>query len=173
MGNGTFAIMRFGHSREYLVYPSLGCFGKVQTATLADISSVFPPSADSSFRATLLSCSLMSRRAESLRNNDVSAGDRLEQFLRSNACILYEEMKDREYPQVACFVYGVPKTNELFVRVTNGIVSFVEAVPSPVSFPIMADRIFGIDAADSTAALELAEELWNRHRGELLRGPAR
>ena len=28
---------------------------------------------------------------------------------------------------------------------TNGVVSFVEAVPSPLVYPSMADRIFGMD----------------------------
>lgn len=78
-------------------------------------------------------------------------------------------MRDREYAHITCSIYRVPKTNELFVRLTNGVVSVVAVTPSPVPFPAMADRVFGIDVADSNAALALADKLWEQHREELLR----
>lgn len=78
-------------------------------------------------------------------------------------------MPDREYSRITCSIYGVPKTNELFVRLTNGVLSFVGVTSSPVLSPAMADRIFGIDVDDSNAALALAEKLWEAHREELLR----
>ena len=116
----------------------------------------------------------MSRPSASLPSDDVSPAFRLEQYLRANACIPYEEnLKDREYPWITCSIYGVPKTNELFVRLTNGALSFVEVIPSPVAFPVMADRIFGIDVDDAHAAFSLAEQLWDRHRDELLKGGPR
>lgn len=79
-------------------------------------------------------------------------------------------MPDREYPQITCSIYGVPKTNELFVRLTNRCISFVAATDSPLSFPAMADRVFGIDVADAQVAFGLAEKLWEEHRSELLQG---
>lgn len=93
---------------------------------------------------------------------------RLEKFLRAKACIVYHgDLPDPEFPNVRCSIYGVPKTNELFVRLTNGKLTFVDATPSPLLFPAMADRIFGLDAADHAAAFGLADKLWETHRTEL------
>ena len=66
-----------------------------------------------------------------------------------------------------CSIYGVPKTNELFVRIANGKISFVAVAPSPLEFPVMADRIFGMDVADHAVAFGLADKLWEQHRAEL------
>ncbi|HWA84997.1 MAG TPA: hypothetical protein VG710_02145 [Opitutus sp.] len=94
----------------------------------------------------------------------------MDQHLRAKACIPYEEdLPDREFPHVTCSIYGVPKTNELFVRLSNGTVSFVSVTNSPVEYPQMADRIFGIDVEDAQVAFHLADQLWEKHRGELLR----
>ncbi|PTY04254.1 hypothetical protein DB347_20370 [Opitutaceae bacterium EW11] len=105
-------------------------------------------------------------------NDATSPAARLEQHLRSKSCIAYEEnLKDREYPFVTCSIYGAPKTNELFVRLTNGQISFVDVTQSPLLYPAMADRIFGMDVADSQVAFGLAEKLWEKHRDELLGAP--
>jgi hypothetical protein len=113
----------------------------------------------------------MSQRFASQSNEDASPAARLDHYLKANACIPYEEnLKDREHPHITCSIFGVPKTNELFVRITNGTLSFVEVTPSPVAFPVMADRVFGIDVADAHAAFALAEKLWERHRDALLGG---
>jgi hypothetical protein len=69
---------------------------------------------------------------------------------------------------VKCSIYGAPKTNELFVRISNGKVSFVTVAPSPVEFPVMADRVFGLDAADHSVAFGLADRLWEENREALL-----
>lgn len=99
-----------------------------------------------------------------------SDATRLERLLRSQACIVYHEnIPDREFSEVTCSIYGVPKTNELFVRITNGRASFVACAESPVSFPTMADRIFGLDAEDYAVAFRLADKLWEQHRAELIR----
>ena len=98
-----------------------------------------------------------------------SAASRLEGYLRANACIVYhEDLPDREYAYVKCSIYGVPNTNELFVRMSNGKVSFVAVAPSPVEFPLMADRIFGLDAADHAVAFGLADKLWEQNRTVLI-----
>lgn len=94
-----------------------------------------------------------------------SAQVRLERLLRSKACIVYhDELPDPEFPAVTCSIYGAPKTNELFVRLTNGRVAFVAVAPSPVEFPVMADRLFGLDAADHAVAFGLADRLWEKNR---------
>lgn len=112
--------------------------------------------------------------AKSPQNGETSPAARLEHYLRAKACIPYEEnMPDREYPAVTCSIYGVPKTNELFVRLTNGRISFVAVTQSPLIAPVMADRIFGMDVADAQVAFSLAEKLWEKHREELLRDPRR
>lgn len=111
----------------------------------------------------------MSSRSQSNDPSPESAEARLERLLRSNACIAYHEnLPDREHPQVKCSIYGAPKSNELFVRISNGRVSFVAVTTSPVEFPVMADRVFGLDAADHAVAFGLADKLWLRHRAALV-----
>lgn len=93
---------------------------------------------------------------------------RLEKLLRARACIVYhKDLPDPEYPHVRCSIFGAPKTNELFVKLTNGAVSFVAVTKSPVTFPAMADRLFGLDAADHAVAFGLADKLWDTHRSAL------
>jgi hypothetical protein len=84
--------------------------------------------------------------------------------------VYHNELPDPEYPFVKCSIYGSPKTNELFVRLTNVAVEFVGVAQSPVTSPVMADRIFGLDASDHTVAFPLADRLWEKHRGELIGG---
>lgn len=97
---------------------------------------------------------------------------RLAQLLQTKSCIVYDEdLPDREQPTVRYSVYGAPKTNELFVRVSNGSLAFVAVAQSAVLFPLMADRIFGLDAADERVALELADALWQKHRAKLVGKP--
>jgi hypothetical protein len=94
---------------------------------------------------------------------------RLDKLLRARACIAYyKDLPDPEYPQVRCSIFGAPRTNELFVRLTNGRVSFVGVTQSPLIFPAMADRLFGMDPVDHAAAFGLADELWKRHRDDLV-----
>lgn len=93
---------------------------------------------------------------------------RLEKLLRARACIVYhQDLPDPEYPHVRCSIFGAPKTNELFVQLTNGKVAFVAVTQSPVSFPAMADRLFGMDPADHAVAFALADKLWDIHRSAL------
>jgi hypothetical protein len=93
----------------------------------------------------------------------------LSRLIRSKSCIIYHEnMLDPEYPDVRCSIYGVPKTNELVVRLTNGKISFAGVVASPVTFPVMSDRLFGMVPADHAVAFALADRLWESHRSELI-----
>jgi hypothetical protein len=98
-----------------------------------------------------------------------SPARQLERLLQSNGCIVYHnELPDPEYPFVRCSIFGAPKTNELFVRLSNGSATFVAVAPSPVAFPVMADRIFGIDVADEAVAFGLADQLWEQNRAMLI-----
>lgn len=100
---------------------------------------------------------------------DEPPDQRLRRLLQSNGGIVYHnELPDPEYPFVKCSIYGSPRTNELFVRLTNGLTEFVAVAASPVAFPVMADRIFGLDALDHAVAFELADRLWEKHRAELI-----
>ena len=67
-------------------------------------------------------------------------------------------------------MYGAPKTNELLIRLTKGEVSFVEAIPSPLIYLLMVDRIFGIDVMDNQAAINHALGMWERHKQALIKG---
>ncbi|HEY0967273.1 MAG TPA: hypothetical protein VGD88_07790 [Opitutaceae bacterium] len=78
------------------------------------------------------------------------------------------DLPDKEYAYITLSVYGATKTNELFVKVTNGQLVFVEAVNSPLLSPGMADRIWGMDAADAHVAFSLADKLWEKHKHELV-----
>ena len=95
---------------------------------------------------------------------------RLESLLRSNRVIrFFENIADKEYPYVTCSIYGAPKSNELFVKLSNGAKSFVEVVPSRLFAPPMEDRIFGMDVLDHDDAFRLADAIWEKHRTLLVR----
>jgi hypothetical protein len=110
-----------------------------------------------------------------MNTNDKSSSapndaDRFAALLMAEACIPYiVDSQDKEYPYITLSVYGAPKTNELFIRLTNGDVSFVEAIPSPLIYPAMADRIFGMDAMDQDTAINHALAMWERHKDALIR----
>lgn len=94
---------------------------------------------------------------------------RLRALLAENAVIRYlERVRDREFPSIHWSVFGAPATNELFVCVSNGRTDFVEAIESPLLYPPMADRIFGIDVADLRAAEELSGRMWTKYQHALL-----
>ena len=98
------------------------------------------------------------------------AAERLETHIAANEVITFEAgLPDKEFPYVVCSMWGVIPTNELFVRLTNGEVSFVDFVPSPLQVPPMVDRRFGMDVDDANAAGALADYIWERHKHELIR----
>lgn len=95
--------------------------------------------------------------------------DRLAELLRLRQTIPYHEnIADKEYPNVTCSVYGAPETNELFVKLTNGTVTFVDVEKSDLLHPPMADRIFGMDVADHHTAFSLATRMWEKRRDALV-----
>lgn len=90
--------------------------------------------------------------------------ERLEQLLASKKLIPFHvDLPDKEYDFIKLSIYGAFETNELFVRVTNGKFTFVRVIDSPVLHPEMRDRIWGMDAEDSSVAFAEAESVWNEH----------
>jgi hypothetical protein len=104
-------------------------------------------------------------------NQVPEAAERLERLLESNRDIIvfHADLPDKEYPHVKCSIFGATKTNELFVKLTNGKVTYVEAFKSGLACPAMADRVFGMDVQDSNDAFARAEQMWAKHKTELMR----
>jgi len=95
---------------------------------------------------------------------------RLEALLKTKEFIPFHvDLPDKEYDYVKLSIYGAIKTNELFVKITNDRVTFVEAVSSPLIAPAMAERIWGMDAEDGDAAFSLANQLWEKHKADLIK----
>ena len=108
---------------------------------------------------------------EAQRQIDPATGaqQRLHELLRSNRIVrFHENIPDKEYPFVTCSIYGSPKTNELFVKLSNGEVTFVESTPSRLLSPPMDDRIFGMDVLDEADAFQLADRMWETRRARLV-----
>ena len=84
------------------------------------------------------------------------AAQRLANNIASKDCICAEnEMPNKEHPFIKCSIYGAPDRNELFVKLESRSVSFVEAIPSALIHPPMADRILGMDVLDAECAFSL------------------
>lgn len=95
---------------------------------------------------------------------------RLAAMLGTKYCIpFHENLPDKKYKYIQLSIYGSVRTNELFIKLTNGKAVFVEAIGSPVLVPSMASRIFGMDVEDSKEAFRHAEVMWQKHKDELIR----
>lgn len=100
-----------------------------------------------------------------------SAEERLRVHIAAGDVIEFEPaLADKEYPYIVCSIWGVIPTNELFVRLASGDVSFVASVFSPIDVPLMKDRLGGMRAMDADAAGALADRIWKEHRAELIAG---
>lgn len=101
----------------------------------------------------------------------LNAATRLNRLLQSkkNFIPYHEDLPDKEYPQVKVSVYGATKTNEIFVKITNSKVTFVEVFESNLLHPAMEDRIFGMDVMDWNDAFARADKMWEKHKAELLK----
>lgn len=98
-----------------------------------------------------------------------TAAERLEAFIAADQVIAFEPgIPDKEFPYIICSMWGVVPTNELFVRLTNGEVSFIDCVRSPLEVPSMCDRVFGMDVDEANAAGALADQIWERHKDQLI-----
>ena len=99
----------------------------------------------------------------------IPAAERLTKLSAENQLIPFRvDVPDREYPYVIWSIWGAIPTNELFVRVSNGKVSFVDSAKAGLIYPSMRDRIFGMDLADEQAADELANRMWETHKSDLV-----
>lgn len=92
---------------------------------------------------------------------------RLHAIVESGNVIEFFSAPDNEYPGICWTVFGSIDTNEVIVRASVADRSFYHSSPSPLVFPTMADRRFGIDVADQQLASHLSTELWQQH-GDLL-----
>ena len=103
-------------------------------------------------------------------NQIPEVAERLKRLLKSkrNVIVFHINLSDKEYPHVKCSICGATKTNELFVKLTNGKVTYVEAFKSGLACPAMADRIFGMDVQDANDAFARAEQMWAKHKTELM-----
>jgi hypothetical protein len=111
----------------------------------------------------------MRRKKTDVNQSESPAADRLAELLRAEKAFPYHvDLPDKEFSYVKLSIYGAPETNELFVKLTNGRVTFVEAVKSGLLYPAMADRIFGMDVLDSQVAFNLADAMWKKHKSTLV-----
>lgn len=87
---------------------------------------------------------------------------RLNEAKAAGKAILFgEDLQDKEHAEVTWTQYGLMDSNEVVVVARYRGRSFAIAGPSPLFHPAMADRVFGIDAADEQYAFELSERLWS------------
>jgi hypothetical protein len=85
----------------------------------------------------------------------------LEDIVHSNRVIrFYADCPDKEFPGITWSCYGAIDTGEVIVRGKKGLLEYYHSAPSPVIWPPMADRRFGIDARDDELAHQLGDELW-------------
>jgi len=95
--------------------------------------------------------------------------ERLADLISRKLVIAFQsKLADKEYPYINCSIWGAIPRNELFVRLANGKESFVRSCRSELDFPVMADRVFGMDAVDANVAYKLAERMWKAHKSDLI-----
>lgn len=100
----------------------------------------------------------------------LSDKDRLDEFLRIGETIEFFHVSDKEHAKLCWRVFGVPPTNEIFVRAEVGALQFVKAAPSLLAYPLMEDRRFGIDVADKYVAEKLSIEVWEENSDAIAAG---
>ena len=71
-----------------------------------------------------------------------------------------ENMADVSLAGLTWTVFGVVETHALAVRARAGRFEVIGRVSSPVFYPPMANRLFGIDAADSVVVEGLSGTMW-------------
>jgi hypothetical protein len=87
---------------------------------------------------------------------------RLNEAKAAGKAILFgEDLQDKEHAEVTWTQYGLMDSNEVVVVARYRGRSFAIAGPSPLLYPVMADRVFGMDVADEQYAFELSDRLWS------------
>ncbi|TXH04467.1 MAG: hypothetical protein E6R07_07310 [Nevskiaceae bacterium] len=96
------------------------------------------------------------------------AGSELESWLGHNEVISQiADQPDRDFAEVTWSQYGVVATDEIAVTARCGPLAYFCKAPSYLTYPVMADRIFGTDVRDVQLGLELADHLWVIYGDEL------
>ena len=97
------------------------------------------------------------------------AAVRLAEYIRDGKALAFEQnATDKQYPYIKLSIWGATPTNELFIKISNGLVEFVASTPSRLEFPSMADRRFGMDVRDHKVAFDFADKIWELHKHELI-----
>ena len=87
------------------------------------------------------------------------------ELLLANALMPYmENTPDKDAEGLLWSIYGHPPTNELIVALSTSAEWIIAAVPSPVLYPAMADRVFGIDRDDMQAAEYLSHVVFQKYQ---------
>lgn len=94
---------------------------------------------------------------------------RLHAIIESKQVLEFFSAADKKHGDIQWTVFGAIDTNEVIVRATVNGRHFYRAAPSPLVFPPMADRIFGIDVMDDRLAQHLSGELWQSEGQSMLR----
>lgn len=88
--------------------------------------------------------------------------------LQANRAIAYDDgCPDKEYPEIVWHTYGIFDSNEIVVIARCGDLEVGMACPSGVVYPVMLDRVFGIDVSDRELSFRMANQIWSRHGAEL------
>ena len=91
----------------------------------------------------------------------------LKALTKGDEVIVYFTTGDRDHPEIEWRVYGHPPTRQIIVRARVGEKQFFASRTSPLAYPLMEDRVFGIDVADSDVADTLSAELWDDRGDEI------
>lgn len=70
---------------------------------------------------------------------------------------------ENEIVGLAWSIYGVVSTNDIVAKAAIGEFAIYASRPSPLAYPYMADRIFGMDVADEHVAVELSHKIWRQY----------
>jgi hypothetical protein len=92
---------------------------------------------------------------------------RLEALTQAPETMEYLDTTDKDFPEIRWTIFGAPNTDEIIVRAQVHGKSFYMAGASPLLYPSMIDRIFGIDIDDHALASSLSNQLWERDGAEM------
>lgn len=88
--------------------------------------------------------------------------ERMSELINSQKYILYFESSDKENKNLKWKCYGDYERNTLILELSDGRKKFYGEVESPVKYPAMVDRRFGIDVSDQTVVDQLSNDMWDK-----------
>jgi hypothetical protein len=80
----------------------------------------------------------------------------------------HKNIEDKEFTDIKWNTYGDIKNNMLYVFAIYKNKKYIRKIKSPVLFPCMEDRIFGIDMYDEKRSRELSAEIFEKDIKPLL-----